>query len=237
MSEELQHLWSLNQLDERAAAERAGLARYPELKQAFESKVVAEKGRLAAIAKAAEEALKARRKLEQEIEGVTTQQRQFESRQPSVKTNDEFRALTHEIDGCRAKRSDLETQVLMRFEDEEGLAKQRPAIELALKSAEAERATRLQEIDRDEAAGQQRLAAIEAERAVELAALPTATRLRYERIYGSHQGRAVVPVLKNACGGCFRAQPPQMLQEIRRRDRVLICEGCGRMMLWPPDEG
>lgn len=237
MSEELQHLWALNQLDERAAAERAGLARYPELKQAFESRVVAEKERLAAIARAAEEALKARRKLEQEIEGVSAQQRQFESRQPSVKTNDEFRALTLEIDGCKAKRSELETQVLMRFEDEENLAKQRPAIEQALKSAEAERATRLQEIDRDEAAGQQRLAAIEAERATELAALPAATRQRYERIYTSHQGRAVVPVLKNACGGCFRAQPPQMLQEIRRRDRVLICEGCGRMMLWPPEEG
>ena len=211
VTEELQRLWRLHDLDERAVVLRAGLAKFPAQKRDLETKVNVAREQLAAHARAAEDQLKARRKLEQEIEAVTTQQRQYESRQPLVKTNDEFRALTHEIDGCKAKRSDLETQVLMRFEDEEGLAKQRPAIELALKIAEAERA-------------------------IELAAVPAATRQRYERIYTSHQGRAVVPVLKNACGGCFRAQPPQVLQEIRRRDRVLICEGCGRMMLWPPDE-
>ncbi len=236
MSDELLHLWRLRELDERVAAERGALAKFPELKRGLEGRVVAERERLAAHVRAAEEALKARRKLEQEIEGVTAQQRQFESRQPSVKTNEEFRALTLEIDGCRRKRSDLETLVLMRFEEEEALSKQRPVIDQALKAAEAERASRIAEIERDEAAGLERVAALDAERGIEMGALPPATRSRYERILGSHQGRAVVPVLKNACGGCYRAQPPQMLQEFRRRDRVLLCEGCGRMVIWPPDE-
>ena len=94
----------------------------------------------------------------------------------------------------------------------------------------------IKQIEADEAQASERLASIETERQVELNALPPATRSRYERILVSREGRAVVPVIKNACGGCYRGQPPQILQELRRADRVLLCEGCGRMMVLPPEE-
>jgi hypothetical protein len=236
VSEEIQRLWRLHDLDERAATARAALAKYPEQKRALDGRVESERARLMTHGKTAEEALKARRKLEQDIEGVTAQQRQFESRQPSVKTNDEFRALTLEIDGCKAKRSDLETQVLMRLEEEESLAKQKPGIDRALKDAETERAERLRDIEREEGAAKASLEAIEAARTAELAELTPLVRQRYERIHASRDGRAVVPIVKNACGGCFRAQPPQMLQEIRRGERLLVCDGCGRIIVLPPDE-
>jgi predicted nucleic acid-binding Zn-ribbon protein len=45
----------------------------------------------------------------------------------------------------------------------------------------------------------------------------------------------VVPIVKTACGGCFRTQPPQVLQEARRHDRVLVCDGCGRLLVMPPE--
>jgi predicted nucleic acid-binding Zn-ribbon protein len=76
---------------------------------------------------------------------------------------------------------------------------------------------------------------IEARREKHVGGLPPATRSRYERIVQSRDGRAVVAILKGACGGCFRNQPPQVLQDARRRDRLLTCEGCGRLVIWPPD--
>jgi predicted nucleic acid-binding Zn-ribbon protein len=124
----------------------------------------------------------------------------------------------------------------MRLEEEDSLAKQKPAIEQSLKSTEADRAMRLRDIEAAEAEAKAQLARLEAERAAELAELPPVTRQRYERIHSSREGRAVVPVVKNACGGCFRAQPPQMLQEIRRAERLLVCDGCGRILIQPPGE-
>src|SRR4029079_14028151 len=106
----------------------------------------------------------ARRKVEQEIEGVNAQKRQFESRQPVVKTNEEYRALTQEIAGCKAKRSDLETQVLMRLEDEEKLATEKTLIDKALKEAEADLAARRGVIERDESEAKEQLAQIDAQR-------------------------------------------------------------------------
>ena len=144
-------------------------------------------------------------------------------------------ALQHEIDAARQQRSDLETQVLVQLEAEDHELTERPVLERALAAAEKESAGRLGLIEAEERADRERAAAFEAERQKLVEGLPPALRSRYERIRVSKEGRALVPILKGACGGCFRGQPPQVVQEARKRDRVLICDGCGRMLLWPPE--
>lgn len=232
---DVEHLWTLHGLDEACATHRAALARFPEQRARLERRVADEKAALEAHALRVAEALKQRRAFEQEIEGLTTQERKFLSQQPAVKTNAEYQALSHEIALVRGKRSDAETQVLLRFEEEERLAAEKGPLQAALKGAEAERGERLAVLAREEDAARAELDALDARRAEALAGLGAATRARYERVHASRDGRAVVPILKGACGGCFRGQPPQMLQEARRRDRVLVCEGCGRLLVMPPD--
>ena len=54
----------------------------------------------------------------------------------------------------------------------------------------------------------------------------------YDRIRKSYRnGLAVVPVVRDACGGCFNAIPPQRQSEIRQRKKVMICENCGRILV------
>jgi uncharacterized protein len=54
----------------------------------------------------------------------------------------------------------------------------------------------------------------------------------YDRIRKSYRnGLAVVPVVRDACGGCFNAIPPQKQSEIRQRKKVMICENCGRILV------
>ncbi|MBX2923681.1 MAG: hypothetical protein KF746_15875 [Chitinophagaceae bacterium] len=54
----------------------------------------------------------------------------------------------------------------------------------------------------------------------------------YERIRRSYRnGLAIVPVLRDACGGCFNAIPPQRQSEIRQRKKIIICENCGRILI------
>lgn len=64
---------------------------------------------------------------------------------------------------------------------------------------------------------------------------PTA-RSRYEKIRASRGGRAVVAITNGACGGCARTLTPHAQQDARKRDRLLVCDGCGRLLLLPPDE-
>jgi len=53
----------------------------------------------------------------------------------------------------------------------------------------------------------------------------------YERIRKAKKGKAVVPVKRGACGGCYNKVPPQMLLELRHNNKLYMCEGCGRIVV------
>ena len=44
-------------------------------------------------------------------------------------------------------------------------------------------------------------------------------------------GLAVVPVVRDACGGCFNEIPPQRQSEIRQHKKIIVCENCGRILV------
>ena len=54
----------------------------------------------------------------------------------------------------------------------------------------------------------------------------------YDKIRKSYRnGLAVVPVERDACGGCFYSIPPQKQSEIKQHKKVMICENCGRILV------
>lgn len=54
----------------------------------------------------------------------------------------------------------------------------------------------------------------------------------YERVRKNYvNGLAVVPIVRDACGGCFNAIPPQRQSEVRQRKKILVCENCGRILV------
>jgi predicted nucleic acid-binding Zn-ribbon protein len=235
MTEELQTLWSLHELDERLVHILDKLKRHPDERRAVETAVAGEKTRLAALQQRLTDARAVRRRVEQDIEALTVEEKRFQSQLPMIKKNDEYQAMMREIADRKRRQSDLETDVLMKMDEEQELVSAQPAIEKALAEAQSVADARLKTIAAEEDSARTEAAQLESQRAALTPRLPQATRLRYERIRESLGGRAVVPIVKGSCGGCFRGQPPQALQEARRGDRVLICDGCGRMMIQPPD--
>ncbi|GEP96076.1 zinc ribbon domain-containing protein [Chitinophaga cymbidii] len=54
----------------------------------------------------------------------------------------------------------------------------------------------------------------------------------YEKIRKNYRnGLAVVTVVRDSCGGCFNAIPPQRQAEIRQRKKIIVCEHCGRIVV------
>ncbi|MBO4331744.1 MAG: hypothetical protein J6I79_06620 [Paludibacteraceae bacterium] len=47
----------------------------------------------------------------------------------------------------------------------------------------------------------------------------------------ARNGLAVVRVVRNACGGCFNQIPPQRRIDIAQRNKIIVCEYCGRIMV------
>jgi predicted nucleic acid-binding Zn-ribbon protein len=56
--------------------------------------------------------------------------------------------------------------------------------------------------------------------------------LAYKRIRkNARNGLAVVPIERDACGGCFSKIPPQRQLDIRMHRKIIVCEYCGRILV------
>jgi len=54
---------------------------------------------------------------------------------------------------------------------------------------------------------------------------------RYERLM-DHYDRAVVPVHRGVCLGCFMSLPTAQAQTVKRHEGIKVCENCGRILYW-----
>lgn len=236
MTDELLHHWALHLLDEEAVRHAADRAKLPEVRRAQEAKLAAETRKAEAAAKRAAELLARRRALEGDIAALEAQEKKYRTQLDAVTDQKQYEAVQHEIAGVAGKRGVLETEVLEILEAEDRLGTERPALEAALAKATRETAEQRAKLDAEDARLAGLLAALDARRTAAAAPLDPAARTRYEKLRVSRAGRAVVAITQGACGGCARNLTPHGQQDARKRERLLVCDGCGRLMLLPPPD-
>ncbi len=175
---------------------------------------------------------KQRRQLELTITAEQSNLQKAQRKLLEVKTNKEYAAMLIEIEAFKQKISGHEDALLQLLELTE-LRKQE-----------------LQELDRRITAEEQRLAEGRRQNEAELAVLQNSLAERqqareeamqqldrpvmdlYQRLLNSRKGMAVVGIKNSTCQGCCLTLPPQLLQEVRRNDRVLTCSHCHRILYW-----
>jgi predicted nucleic acid-binding Zn-ribbon protein len=162
--------------------------------------------------------------LREKIEKYKTQQYQ-------VKSNRQYDALSREIDAAQEMISQHERNV----ETLEGkmtvargdLEKAKAQIEGISKELNEKR-QELEEVSRSNEDEELRLKHNREKLVVRIDRSDLAV---YERIRKAKGGLAVVPVKRNACGGCYNAVPPQKVLELRRNNKIYTCEHCGRILV------
>lgn len=155
----------------------------------------------------------------------------YKSQQFQVKTNKQYDTLTREIDTAQEKITKLQKE-MESLEGKMQLAKQDlekmgPDVEALRKELE-ERSAELDIVNKEHEEEELKL---RHEREKYVVRIDKSDIRTYERIRGAKDGRAVVPVRRNACGGCFKRVPPQMALELRKNSKVLQCEHCGRILV------
>jgi len=163
--------------------------------------------------------------------------RKFQMQMYQVKTNKEYTVLQHEIEGLKADNSVLEEEILKLMEE----ADQRKADVVAAQKALKEERDRLQAeaaaIECQVAQWEAAISRLSRERAELAPRVDPMILARYERILEKKDGVAFVPlhVVQEACGGCHMNVPPQAINEIRMKERLVTCESCARILYYPDD--
>jgi len=158
--------------------------------------------------------------------------KKYEKQSDNVKNNREYEAINKEIENQtldlklaerHIKDANEEIAEKARVLD---TAKRNIAVKEAnLKVKKGELDKIIAETEKEEASC--RLTSDKARAAVDPRLLASFDRIRNN----FRNGLAVVPVVRDACGGCFNAIPPQRQSEIRQHKKIIVCENCGRVLV------
>ena len=167
-----------------------------------------------------------------EVLQAKSNQEKYQDQLYRVSTNREYDAITLEIDTVKANIDQFEYRILELEEIKEKL-------EVEIKSSEEQQATFSTNLEALEKELQEKLSIsnreeenLRLQRQEIVSGFDRPMYGTYERVRKGKNGVAVVTTQRGACGGCFNAIPPQMLLEIREKNKFITCEFCGRIIVW-----
>ncbi len=147
-----------------------------------------------------------------------------------IKTNKEYAAMQQEIKGYGADKSVLEDEIIAILDEtdnkKDDIEKEKTLLEEEEKKLDEEKA----KINSEVKDAEERLGALYKERADFAGRVDKQILSKYERILKGKEGMAIVPVLDDACGGCHLNLPPQVINVIKRKQDLILCESCARIL-------
>ena len=169
-----------------------------------------------------------RKRLELEVDAKKTQIDKYLNQQLQTRKNEEYKALTHEIEMAK--------EAIVKIEDQEIVLMEQTAQKaVAVAATEAAAARKLlddqiSKLDQREANLKQEHTALTAERTALISTVDEVVRSRYERLLKSKGENIVVGVEHSVCGGCHMKLPAQNVSSARAQMELVCCPNCGRIL-------
>lgn len=172
---------------------------------------------------------------ELKIKGLEEDIRKFQMQLNSIKNQRDFDAMKLQIkekeQGIRALE-DEELEALTRLDEQKGVVED---LKRRIQE-ENERLARIRhDVDEQVRKYGSELAALEAERDGLRANVDPQILINYDRLSTSRDN-PLVSVRNRVCQGCHTLVPMQILNEVMRRDRIVHCHSCGRLLYIEEDE-
>jgi predicted nucleic acid-binding Zn-ribbon protein len=149
-----------------------------------------------------------------------------------VKTNDQFRAMTKEIEAEEAKVRAIEDGILEKMLEAEEIQQHIQEAAALLEGEQARVAAEIAQLESERKADDDERARLQALRDQIQDGLSESTRILYQRIRQSRRGLAVAEVHAGFCTACNVLLRPQAYNDVRTNEVVLTCENCGRIIYY-----
>ncbi len=166
-----------------------------------------------------------------DIIGLREKLEKYKKQQFTVRNNREYDALTKEMDSAtdtitrlEKEMESLETKATVARTEIEEVTASIAALDTEL----AEKRAALAEVSKTTEDEELRFTH---ERQKVVVHITKQDLAAYERIRKAKKGKAVVPVRRGACGGCFARVTPQKRLELRQNQNLFTCEHCGRILV------
>jgi len=234
MTSDLQNLIALQQIDSHIAALRAEVASLPKHVAEIEAKLAGSKAKVETATAAGKADDAARRKHESDIQDQQQKISKYRDQSLNVKTNDEYRALMHEIQFAEANIAKLEDKILEIMVAADVRKETLKKAEAELKAGTAENEREKEDVRQRTAADEKELAELTAKRNGLRAAVGEDALRHYDRVLLLRKTALAAVYQNQMCSGCSVLLRPQVFQEVMTNQQFLTCDTCKRILYYVP---
>src|SRR6202034_4141268 len=233
MLPDIENLLKLQEVDKEIRRLQDEIAELPKRVAAIEHKLAHTKLQLekAQAAVKADEA--ARRKHDTVIADLRGKISKYRDQSLDVKTNDQYKALLHEIQFAEKEIAATEDKILELMVNADARDKE-------VKSAQAELKAETAEIEKEKADARQRTAEDEkllaewnAKRDQMRSGVNEDLLRHYERV-SKFRGSGISEVLDHKCMACQVMLRPQIYNDVRTGQQTVVCDSCQRILYFNP---
>jgi len=233
MHPDLANLIELEKADREITRLSNEIAALPKHLAVIEGKLADIKNRV----QKAQDAIKAqeatKRRHESDIQDLQQKISKFKAQTLDVKTNEQYKALLHEIEFAEGEIRKHEDQILDGMTATEALNND-------LKNVNAELKTQTAENDKEKEAAraltakdEKELAEWQAKRTAQRAAISADALQLYDRVVKARK-TAVAEARNQQCMACHVMLRPQTWNEVKTNERFITCDSCSRILYYDP---
>ncbi len=209
------------------------VAALPKRVAVIEQKLAGTKAHLEKVRVAAKGDEANRKKFDAAIKDLQGKISKYRDQSLDVKTNDQYKALLHEIQFAEQEIRLNEDRILEVMVNVDAREKDVKAAEAELKAETAEIETEKEDARKVTAEDQTKLAEWNAKRDALRHEISEDTLRQYDRV-AKFRGSGLAEVREQKCMGCQVMLRPQTYNEVKNGEKIMVCESCQRIVYYNP---
>jgi uncharacterized protein len=233
MLPDIEKLLELQVADKEIRRLQDEVAALPKRVAVIEQKLAGTKAHLEKVRAAAKSDDANRKKFEANIKDLQGKISKYRDQSLDVKTNEQYKALLHEIEFAEAEVRLNEDRILEVMVNVDARDKEVKTAEAELRAETAEIEKEKEDARRVTAEDQKKLSEWNAKRDSLRHGVSEDVLRQYERV-AKFRGTGLAEVRDQKCTGCQVKLRPQTYNEVRNGEKVMICESCSRVYYFNP---
>lgn len=230
MHPDIEHLLKLQEVDEQLLELERSKEYLPEIIANVRREVAEARDAVSDTQRLLGEAQLKHRQLEGDLKEAQETLERYQVQMNSIKTNREYDALTAEIDAIKERIGFIEDEIILTLNEGDELTTRLEEARKRLELMEQSNTDQLTNLEREMGSVETKVKSKLDERSNISVRVTKGTLSVYERVRRGRGSPVVVALKKNACGACYKSQPPQRIQELRKGLTVITCDNCGRFL-------
>ena len=233
MNAELEKLVRLHHAETELKRIESELAEVPRLLKDIEERLERDRSRLDGAKAALVASQKARKEHEGAVADLKGKLSKYKGQLMEVKTNKEYTAVLHEIEGVERDIRARDDLTFAEMEKEEVLAQDVKREEGEFKAVAVDAAKEKADLDARATALAAEASRQQAERDVVAASIPEDALDLYGRV-AKQRGSGAAEARDGVCQACHVRMRLQIWVEVKKNEQLLQCESCSRVLYYEP---